>query len=99
MSHGSLTVQWLDRVVGCAISVAFVAVRIALNEIDTQPAKYVIHQASGQSDLRILGVTAGFKALVGEFPDKVLQRDSILQRDAGQCGDGVHQSTDGGTFL
>ena len=76
-----------------------VGLAVAGHKLHRQPAEHVIGDRGGVADVRVLGEAGRLEALVGEFPDERLERHAVLQRQAGQRADAVHQTADGGTFL
>ncbi len=86
-------------VVPCDILSRAVLFAEAGNELHTQPAEDVIHQARRKPHVGVRRDPHRFKALVGELVDEAGQRDAVLERDAGGGADAVHQSADGRAFL
>ena len=69
------------------------------DELQRHPAEDVVGDGGRIADVGVLGEAGRLEAHVGEFSDQGLQGHAVLQRQAGQGADAVHQPADGGAFL
>ena len=72
---------------------------VAGNELQRQPAEHVVGDGGGVADFGIFGEAARLEPLMREFTDEGFQRHAVLQGNAGERADAVHQTADGRTFL
>ncbi len=63
---------------------------VAFDELAGQPAKHVISNAGGMTNIGVLCEPARLKSLISEFFYETLQRHSVLERNRSERADRIH---------